>query len=131
MNRKLVIDKRSVSTMENETPFAVDVEQDARLRASAASNVAGDSHAANPADEGDKGEIRETVCEETPLISDGGADTHFGAAGLPGDGDDGRHETPWLGAKEFEAMPWWRRPSVGSGRYCSIQCCLLTGDASF
>ncbi|KAL1860184.1 hypothetical protein Plec18170_002133 [Paecilomyces lecythidis] len=98
--------------MENETPFAVDVEQDARLRASAASNVAGDSHAANPADEGDKGEIRETVCEETPLISDGGADTHFGAAGLPGDGDDGRHETPWLGAKEFEAMPWWRRPSI-------------------
>ncbi|KAJ9268427.1 hypothetical protein DTO212C5_5579 [Paecilomyces variotii] len=98
--------------MENEAPFAVDAEQDARLRASTASNVAGNIPAIDPADQGGKGDIRETVHEDTPLLSSEGAQTRFGTAGLPGDGDDGRHETPWLGAKEFEAKPWWRRPSI-------------------
>lgn len=98
--------------MENETPFLVDADEDARLQAATASDVTGDIRAANPAGQLDKGGVTETVHEETPLLSNEGTYTRLEAAGLPDDEDDERHNTPWLGAKEFEAKSWWRRPSV-------------------
>lgn len=94
--------------MENETPFAVDADQDARLRAASTASNANNLRARNPAGQADKGDIQTHVHEETPLLSQWRA----GGAGSTGDEDGVQLNTPWLGAKEFESKPWWRRPSV-------------------
>ncbi|KAL2013723.1 hypothetical protein VTN00DRAFT_1248 [Thermoascus crustaceus] len=94
--------------MENETPFAVDADEDARLRAASTASNANNLRARNPAGQVDKGVIQTHVHEETPLLSQ----WRVGRAGSTGDEDGVQLNTPWLGAKEVESKPWWRRPSI-------------------
>lgn len=86
--------------METDIPFAVDADVDARelSRGQSASAAA-------------RQQIQQTA-EEVPLLSDTSAAP---GAGLRDDVIDPSLDQPWLGSKEFEDQPRWRRPSVSMG----------------
>lgn len=77
--------------MESDAPFAVEADEDARLRAAR--------------------QASEYVSEATPLLPDGNAVLPAGA-GSPDEDDASIHHKPWLGGDGFEEKPLWRRPSV-------------------
>jgi len=92
--------------MENETPFTVDADEDARLRAAATASNTNGLRARNIAGEADKNFIQTHVHEETPLLSPGRAQWNGGRA------DSLDEDGAQLNTKELESKPWWRRPSV-------------------
>ena len=50
--------------------------------------------------------------EETPLLSrDHSGEDYSGRTSSNGD-DDAPSPAQWSGAKEFEGLPWWKKPSV-------------------
>ena len=76
--------------MENETQLAAEVDEDVRrTRAGAVANH-----------------------EATPLLSAGATDDD-----APSNYEDVDRDSPWLGARELEGKPWWKKPSV---RYLHI-----------
>ncbi|KAL1967709.1 hypothetical protein VTN77DRAFT_2966 [Rasamsonia byssochlamydoides] len=73
--------------MESDAPFAVEADEDARLRSAR--------------------QRSEYLSEETPLLLERDSESTAGGAGSP-DIDN----KPWLRAKDFEEKPLWRRPSI-------------------
>ncbi|KAL1984703.1 hypothetical protein VTN96DRAFT_8736 [Rasamsonia emersonii] len=76
--------------MENDAPFVVEADEDARLRAAR--------------------EGSEHVSEATPLLLEGNSESPAAAGSL--DEDDACIQKPWLGVDGFEEKPLWRRPSI-------------------
>lgn len=51
------------------------------------------------------------------LRTNGAMDSATEATGLlsPDDGHDAPHKDSWAAMKDFEGLPWWRKPAVCSG----------------
>jgi hypothetical protein len=72
----------------------------------------GDYDGANKAmvttDSGYDKQLISPISEESPLLSNG---SENGRNSAPS-GNEGESDAEWHGAKDFEGLPWWRRPSV-------------------
>jgi hypothetical protein len=88
--------------METDIAFAVDADVDAReLSRGQSASTSADRQRAQP------------ISEETPLLPETSTGpTTVPGAGLRDDVIDPSLDQPWLGSKEFEDKPRWRRPSV-------------------
>jgi hypothetical protein len=56
-------------------------------------------------DSGYNKQLVSSILEDSPLLSNGSASGRNGAP-------NGNEGVEWHGAKDFEDLPWWRRPSV-------------------
>ncbi|OXV12048.1 hypothetical protein Egran_00191 [Elaphomyces granulatus] len=94
--------------MENEIPFTMEAEEQARLQT--------EEDALDPLlnfrKRASSNSIKPTT-EETPLLSrETQNSTTEGAISGAGDDPEARLNKPWLGGAEWEGRPFWKRPSI-------------------
>jgi hypothetical protein len=95
--------------METEAGFAVEGDEDAQWTATSSSARGGAVRVRHGSQSSQK--VGGTVYnEETALLSQDV--TRSQRLGVDLDSGDPTLHTPWLGAKEMQGKPWWRRPSV-------------------
>jgi hypothetical protein len=76
--------------MESQAPFAIEADEDARVRYEERTTIDDPS-----------------IAETAPLLAETSPESLLNE----NDGSDD-HERPWLGSDEFSRKPPWRRPSV-------------------
>ncbi|KAF2803994.1 MFS general substrate transporter [Mytilinidion resinicola] len=96
--------------MDNEAVFTADADAEAGVRIGAPSRA---SSRYRDDDRVDKGGITNLEqydsTEESPLLGDGSS-SHYGSVSTFGDGE---HAVPaWQGMRDFNGLPWWKKPSV-------------------
>jgi hypothetical protein len=101
--------------MENEIPFTMEAEEQARLQTEEDAFL-------NFRKRAGSNNIKPTT-EETPLLSrETQNSTTEGATSGAGDDPEARFNKPWLGGAEWEGSPFWKRPSVSQNTDFTLMC---------
>ena len=101
-----------------ETEAHVDAINEARARQTKRPEVSTSAH-------GETNSLEQGTGENQPLLGQS-TNKSYGNATVTeeSDGGDDREDPTWLGARNFEGLPWWRTPSVGFNNFELSELCL-------
>ncbi|PGH05266.1 hypothetical protein AJ80_08374 [Polytolypa hystricis UAMH7299] len=93
--------------MEADTVMAVEEEENTRWAALNSAATRSSSARSTSRSKSKRSSRRKGSAEDTPLLA-----AVSGSASSINSDDDTAHLAPWLGAKEVDGKPWWKRPSI-------------------